>query len=153
MGWYDDMIGGITDHYDGGGVDWTAGGSGGSDSWWGGMFSDGSSGSTWGKIWDWGSGLLGGGGSGGSGNIYEGILGGLGGAADALISKEAVEEQGKQHRKTTDFTASLEDYYKQKDKVRKRGALDTYGQFSTVDRWAPNAQPARPIDMPSKPGY
>lgn len=97
--------------------------------------------------------LLGGGSSGSGGNIYGSLLGGLSGAADALISKEAVEEQGKQSRKTLDFQAALEDYYNQKNKVRKRAALDTYGQFSTMNRWAPGAQSAPSIDQPSKPGY
>lgn len=97
--------------------------------------------------------LFGGGDSGSSGNIYSSLMSGLGGAADALISKEAVEEQGKQSRKSLDFQAALEDFYKQKDKVRKRGALDTYGQFSTMSRWAPGAQAAPPVDQPQKPGY
>lgn len=100
--------------------------------------------------------LFGGGGSssgGSGGNIYGSLLGGLSGAADALISKEAVEEQGKQSRKTLDFQAALEDYYSQKNKVRKRAALDTYGQFSTMDRWAPGAQAAPSLDQPNKPGY
>lgn len=105
-----------------------------------------------GTIGGWVSKFLGGG-SNSSGNIYEGILAGLGGAASSLISKESVEEQGKQQRKTLDFQMALEDYYNQKDKVRKRAALDTYGQFSTMNRWAPNATPAPPIDMPNKPGY
>lgn len=103
-------------------------------------------------IGGWASNFLGGG-SNSSGNIYEGILAGLGGAAGSLISKDAVEEEGKQQRKTLDFRMALEDYYNQKDKVRKRAALDTYGQFSTMNRWAPNATPAPPIDMPNKPGY
>lgn len=106
----------------------------------------------WGTLGSWTSKFLGGG-SNSSGNIYEGILSGLGGAADALISKEAVEEQGKQSRKTLDFKYALEDFYAQKDKVRKRAALDTYGQFSTMNRWAPNATAAPAIDQPNKPGY
>lgn len=100
-----------------------------------------------------GSLFSGGGGAGSGGNIYGSLLGGLSGAADALISKEAVEEQGKQSRKTLSFQASLEDYYQQKNKVRKRAALDTYGQFSTMNRWAPGAQAAPSIDQPSKPTY
>jgi hypothetical protein len=117
----------------------------------GGSGSSGSSGSSF------LSSLFGGGGqSGGSGsNIFGSLLAGLGGAADnyekGVISKEAVQEQGKQQRKTAGFEADLLDYYKQKDKVRKRTALDTYGQFSTLNRYAPNYQAAPAIDMPAKP--
>lgn len=143
-----------------------------------GNFGDSSGGFDWGSLWgdlskgvndsssssgdggwmntlgNW-LGKLGGGdsSSGGGGNIYSSLLGGLSGAAEGIISKEAVEEQGKQSRKTLDFQAALQDFYKQKDKVRKRGALDTYGQFSTMDRWAPGAQSAPPIDQSQKPGY
>lgn len=122
---------------------------------WGGLAKDflssGSSSSSWGS---WASKFLGGSGSssGSNSNIYSGILAGLGGAASAYMDQKAVEEQGKQQRKTVDFSAALEDYYNQKNKVRKRAALDTYGQFSTMSRWAPGAQAAPPIDMPNKPG-
>lgn len=125
-------------------------------SWLGGDYGGGDGGgggSTLGAIGGWFSKFLGGDGNNSSGNIYEGILAGLGGAADALISKEAVEEQGKQSRKTLDFKYALEDFYNQKNKVRKRAALDTYGQFSTMNRWAPNATAAPAIDQPAKPGY
>lgn len=147
MGWYDSVIGGIADRYSGSGsgssFDWSSlGGDTGSG---GGGF--------WGSVVNWGSKLLGGGGGSSSSNIYSGILGGLNGAANAYISKEAVEQSGKESRKTLDFKAALEDYYAQKGKVRKRAALDTYGQFSTMDRWAPNATAAPPIDLPNKPGY
>lgn len=121
---------------------------------WGQLASDlGSSEGFWSNLGGWTSKFLGGDGGNSSGNIYEGILAGLGGAADALISKEAVEEQGKQSRKTLDFKYALEDFYNQKNKVRKRAALDTYGQFSTMNRWAPNATAAPAIDQPAKPGY
>jgi hypothetical protein len=107
----------------------------------------------WGSVLaDIGSSFLGGTG-GASGSIFEAMLGGLGGAADAFLSKEAVEESGKQNRRTLDFKAALDDYYQQKNKVRKRAALDTYGQFSTMDRWAPGARPAPALDQPAKPGY
>lgn len=154
MGWYDDMIGDLTDTYSGGGYS-----SNDDFDWWGaiGGNSDSGDGGWLSTLGGWASKFFGGGsggsGGGGGGNIYEGILAGLGGAADALISKEAVEEQGKQQRKTLDFKAALEDYYNQRNKVRKRAALDTYGQFSTMSRWAPTAQAAPPIDQPAKPGY
>lgn len=138
--------GGSGNFGDGGGFDW--------GSLWGdlskGVNDSGSSGGGW--LSTLGN-LFGGGGDSGGGNIYSSLLGGLSGAAEGIISKEAVEEQGKQSRKTLDFQASLADFYKQKDKVRKRAALDTYGQFSTMNRWAPGAQAAPPIDQPAKPGY
>lgn len=143
MGWYEDMIGGIADTYDGNSS------TGGTTDW--GSLGGDTGGGGWGK---WVSNFFGGSSSGGSGgNIYSGLLAGLGSAADALISKEAVEEQGKQHRRSLDFQYQLEDFYKQKDKVRKRAALDTYGQFSTMNRWAPNAVAAPAIEQPAKPGY
>lgn len=93
----------------------------------------------------------GGGGAASSNNIFGAILGGLGGAAEGLLSEKAVEKAGEQSRKTISFQAALEDYYNQKSKVRKRAALDTYGQFSTMDRWAPGARPAPAIDVPARP--
>lgn len=114
--------------------------------------------SLWGSLGSLASNYLSGRNSGGTtgstgGSIFEAMLGGLGGAADAFLSKEAVEESGKQNRRTLDFKAALDDYYLQKNKVRKRAALDTYGQFSTMDRWAPGARPAPALDQPAKPGY
>lgn len=124
------------------------------DSWFSSLTDSGGGGGGWlSNVGGWISKAFGGDGGNSSGNIYEGILSGLGGAADALISKEAVEEQGKQSRKSLDFKYALEDFYNQKNKVRKRAALDTYGQFSTMNRWAPNAVAAPGIDQPAKPGY
>jgi hypothetical protein len=142
-GWGDwGSLGGDNSGLGDGSFDWSSLGgddSSGGSSWWSKLFSGSGSGS---------------GGSSGSG-IFGALLSGLGGAADnyekGVISKEAVEEQGKQQRKTAGFEADLLDYYKQKDKVRKRTALDTYGQFSTMNKWAPGAKPAAPIDMPLKP--
>lgn len=88
-------------------------------------------------------------------NIFSAMLGGLAGGADAKLGIEMVREkaklEGAEERKTLGFAAELEDYYKQQDKVRKRAALDTYGQFSLMDRWAPNAQPAPAVQSPAKP--
>lgn len=102
---------------------------------------------------DYVSKFLGGGSSGIGGNIFEGLLAGLGGAADALISKEAVEEQGKQSRKTLDFEYALKDYYENKDRVRKRASLDSYGQFSSLDRWAPTYKAPPAPTVGTKPSY
>lgn len=105
--------------------------------------------------------LFGGGdsGSGGGGgwmnNIFSAMLGGIGGGAEAKLGIEMVKEkaklEGAEERKTLGFAADLEDFYKQKDKARKRAALDTYGQFSLMDRWAPNAAPAPAVEVPNKP--
>lgn len=141
--------------------------------WEGGSGNYGDSGSfDWGSVWGggdsaWGSSSS----SGSSGGFWSGILSGVSswfgddddngnssswwnaasGVAGAYLSKEAMEEKGKQDRQTTAFEAELADYYKQKDKQRKRVALDTYGQFSLMNRWAPNATAAPALDTPAKP--
>ncbi|HEY9814707.1 MAG TPA: hypothetical protein V6D20_02720, partial [Candidatus Obscuribacterales bacterium] len=89
---------------------------------------------------------------GGGSNIWESILAGVGTAAGGIMDEKTAKEVAKQGRQTLDFAASLKDFYDQKDKVRKRAALDTYGQFSTMDRWAPNAVAAPPIEQPARPG-
>lgn len=153
------------------GYDWGSQWGGGSTVWGGG--SSGSS--SGGSIWSGGSGNFGDGSSssGTGGNFWGSVLKGIGtyfggsgssgsgnssawwnaasGAASAYLGKEAMEEKGKQDRATTAFEAELMDYYKQKDKYRKRVALDTYGQFSTMKRWAPTATAAAPVDVPNKP--
>lgn len=96
-------------------------------------------------------GLTGGSGGGGSSNIWQGLLGGLGAAAQGYMDEKAVKEAGKQQRQSIGYTAELEDFYKQKDKARKRAALDTYGQFSLMSRYAPTANRVVPLDQPVKP--
>lgn len=168
MAWYDSVgswFGGST----GGSNWWDSVGDGwlndkGSDSFdWGslldGFTSSGSSGgSSSSSSSSWLSKLFGGAsGSGGSTsgsmgeNIFGAMLGGVGGMAEGLLSEKAVKEAGKQARKNYSFQAELQDFYAQKGKARKRAALDTYGQFSLMDRWAPNATVAPPVDMPNKP--
>jgi hypothetical protein len=119
----------------------------------GGSGTDGSGGGGWmnmvGK-------MFGGGGQGGSGGgIFGALLSGLGGAAgswmDGKNSEKAMKMKGEQDRKTLAYTADLEDYFKQKDKVRKRVGLDTYGQFSQLKRWAPNYVDTPMPDQPAKP--
>lgn len=97
-----------------------------------------------------------GGGSGSTGsNIFGALLGGLGGMAEAKLSgKDAlnlVKEQGNQSRKNTDFEAALKDYYTQLGKQRQRRALDTYGQFSLMNRINPGYKDTPPVDIPTKP--
>lgn len=138
---------------------------------WGSMFGSalggGSGGSSLIGDFDWGStlsGIFGGGSSSSSefdlgslfnssnsSDIFKAILGGVGGYATAKIDEKTAKEAGRQQRKTLDFQAQLTDYYKQKDKVRKRAALDTYGQFSLLDRYAPNRTPSGSIDQSNKP--
>ena len=62
------------------------------------------------------------------------------------------QTEGLEQRKTSLFEQELLDYSKQQDKVRKRAALDTYGQFSQIDRWAPTYVAKNPaIQAPAKP--
>lgn len=95
--------------------------------------------------------------SGGSywGDIFKAILGGIGSSAEASakskMSKEEIAQHGFEDRKSADFAAQLADYYKQKDQFRKRAALDTYGQFSLLHRYAPNYKPAPGVDVPPQP--
>lgn len=118
---------------------------------------------------NWGSliGSIFGGGSGGSssggsniwGQMLAGALGGYGqGAmteATARIQGEnnikGIQETAKQARQTANFAAELQDYYTQRDKATKRQALDTYGQFSLTDRYAPGMQKVAPVVVPNKP--
>jgi hypothetical protein len=150
--------------------DWTGDGFGdsfGGSSWYD-FGGDGLGGST-GSGFNWGSlgggdsgggsssflGSLFGGGSSGSGSsamtsIFGGLLSGLSasakGKADLKAIVDAEHAKGAEQRKTSAFEASLLDYYKQKDKVRKRAALDSYGSYSVMPKTT-----APPIDMPTLP--
>ena len=142
------------------GLDWGNGGGGGTD--WSAMFNDGSGGqATSGSNAGWMSKFLnamGGGGQGGGssgGGIFGALLSGLSGAAgswmDSKNAEKTMKMKGEQDRKTLAFTGDLQDYFKQKDKVRKRVALDSYGQFSQLKRWAPNYVDTPMPDQPAKP--
>lgn len=156
--WGDFFGGGDTafgyDSFTGGGGSWTDwfSGGGGSDlidigtdilnsdggdsnnSWWQSLFGGGSGGS----------------GSGSNSSLWTSLLGGLGGAAQGYLSgkdlKEGIEARGREDRRTAGYTAELADFYRQKDKVRKRTALDTYGQFSLAGNISSPG-----IDLPNKP--
>ena len=102
--------------------------------------------------------LFGGGDSGGNGwsNIFQALLGGVSGSADAKLSVEMLqkkaETEGLQSRKNSLFEYQLLDLSKQQDKYRKRAALDTYGQFNQIKKWAPNYVPNNPaIQVPATP--
>jgi hypothetical protein len=158
-----DLFGSVTDYF---GTD--TGGSSGSDAFgldWGDMFSGssydwtsslGDSGGDSGSS-SWIKNLFGGSGSGSSSGsgIFGSLLSGLGGAASAMLSgkdlKAGIEAQGKESRRSLDFEAALKDYYTQEDKRRKRIALDTYGQFSTIKQYAPKYKNTPPVIVPTKP--
>lgn len=95
-------------------------------------------------------------------DLLGGVMAGIGGAAQA--SREGKENaqnhewalalaalQGDQARRTTAFEAELKDYYDQRDKHNKRVALDTYGQFSVMDRRSPGYVPPQTPAAPTKP--
>ena len=130
------------------GSDWSSGG-------WASAIGDifGSSGSDsggWGSFF--GNLLEGFTGDGSDGNIWGQILaGGINGFASAKLGEKEIKAMGQEQRKTSAFEAELLDYYKQKDKGRKRAALDTYGQFSTIKNWAPNYTPSPAVQVPTKP--
>lgn len=138
---------------------------GSSGSNWGSLFSGSSGGGFWSGIASgigslFGGGSSGGGSSGGNmwGNIFQGILGGLGGMAsggDGEMSLSdrvhMVKEQSHEQRRNIGFTADMEDYYKQKNKLRQRAALDTYGQFSLLKRYAPTYKDTPAIDPGVRP--
>lgn len=89
-------------------------------------------------------------------DIFKALLGGIGGSADAKLTAEMyvkkAQTEGLEQRKSSLFEQELLDYAKQQDKVRKRAALDTYGQFSQISRWAPNYVSKNPaIQTPAKP--
>lgn len=126
------------------GSDWSSGG------WSVGDIFGSSGGDSWGNFF---SNLINGfSGNGSDGNIWGQILaGGINGYANAKLGEKEIKAMGQEQRKTSAFEAELLDYYKQKDKARKRVALDTYGQFSTIKNWAPNYTPAPGIQVPTKP--
>ena len=96
------------------------------------------------------------GGGNGWSNIFQAILGGVSGSADAkldvtMLQKKA-EAEGLEQRKTSLFEYQLLDLSKQQDKYRKRAALDTYGQFNQIKKWAPTYVPNNPaIQVPATP--
>lgn len=135
------------------GTNWGSllGGSGGGGGFWssiasgiGGLFSGGGSSGGGGNMW---------------GNIFQGLLGGIGAAVggggdEGLSMQERIglmQEESHEARRNIGFAADMEDFYKQKDKMRKRAALDTYGQFSLLSKYAPNYTPAPPVDPGVRP--
>lgn len=122
----------------------------------GGGASTGSNAAGWlGTIGSVAKGLFSGSGdSGGNGSsIWGSILSGLGTGAAAYLSgedlKENTEAKGLQDRKSLSFAAQLEDYYNQKNKSRDRAAVDTYGQYSLMNRIMPTT--STPVEVPTLP--
>lgn len=48
-----------------------------------------------------------------------------------LISREVAQEQGQQGRLSTEFEYGLNDWYKEKERERKRTGFSNFGQFAT----------------------
>lgn len=90
-------------------------------------------------------------------DLLGGVMSGLGGMAAANSAEDAAEQghewalaiealRGNENRRTSLFEAQLADYVKQKDNFNKRVALDTYGQFSVLNRRSPGyVPPAAPV--------
>lgn len=96
------------------------------------------------------------GGDSGWGNIFQALLGGVSGSADAKLNVEMLQKkaqaEGLESRKNSLFEYQLLDLAKQEDKYRKRAALDTYGQFNQIKKWAPTYVPNNPaIQVPATP--
>lgn len=132
---------------------------------WSGASSDSGGSGFWGNLgktvlgW-FGGGSKDGGGSGGNiwGQLLSGAVAGYGSGAKSEKQLQlenqnrldVTKEQGKQARDTASYTNQLKDFYEQQNKYRKRAALDTYGQFSLMDRYAPNRTT---VPTPSVPNY
>lgn len=156
-------FGGSSQGFDWGSLWGDIGQSGGSYSDWSNLLSSGSSGSSGGGGWLQTIGNLMGG-SGGStsqqgggnmyGDLFKGVLSGLGASADAKgqleMAREVTKLKGLEDRKSTAFEAELLDFYDQRKNYRKHRALDMYSQFSRVSQFAPSFQ--RTYTGPADPG-
>ena len=100
----------------------------------------------------------------GWGDLLGGVMAGIGGSAAAKREDKASEQshewalalaalKGGEDRRTLDFQAQLDDFYKQKDKQRQRTALDTYGQFSVQHRRTPGYSTTASVDVPTQPRW
>lgn len=80
--------------------------------------------------------------SGGNYDWFSAILGGLESYASSKEDKEkekdrgrwsmrAIREQGRQQRLGSQYEASLADYYREKEKERRRAGFSNFGQFSS----------------------
>mgnify|MGYP003437182054 CR=1 FL=1 len=64
-----------------------------------------------------------------------------------LISREAIAEQGRQGRQSTEFEMGLSDYYKRKNQEDRRKGFSNFGQFATNQY----AQPYTPTPVGPAP--
>lgn len=90
------------------------------------------------------------------GDIFTGILGGIGSSSESKANKDMIKEKGKEDRKTLAFADDREYFRNMQLRKERSRALDSgYNQFSTVRNFAPNYQKATGLDaMPAfnKPG-
>lgn len=95
-------------------------------------------------------------------DLLGGVMSGLAGSAAANRQDEtaarghewalAIEGlRGEENRRTSLFEAQLKDYLDQKEKYNKRMAIDTYGQFSVLDRRSPGYTPPPRPTAPRAP--
>ena len=96
-------------------------------------------------------------------DLLGGVMGGLSqsaqwsqdekNAAAAALAAQALEgTRGLENRRTSLFEAQLKDYLEQKEKHDKRQmAIDTYGQFSVLDRRSPGYVPPPRQQAPALP--
>lgn len=95
-------------------------------------------------------------------DLLGGVVSGLAGSAAANREDDQLAQnnewaialqalRGEQDIRRTAFERELEDYYDQRDKYRDRVALDTYGQFSVMNRRSPGYKPGPAPVAPTKP--
>lgn len=100
------------------------------------------------------------GGSGGSsgssgiwGDLFKGVLSGLGASAaakaDSKDAKEQLQLAGQQQRASTAYEAELADFYRRRKDYEDYRGLDNYGQFSRASIFAPGY---KPTSVPTDPG-
>lgn len=91
------------------------------------------------------------------GNVFRAVLGGISESNRQEASREATEAQiraaGEESRLGSQFDAEQEYYYNQLLRNEKARALDSnYGQFSTVQQFAPGFTRGTGLDaLPEKP--
>ena len=98
------------------------------------------------------------------GDIFKGILGGLGSYSDAKMSKEMAKMQGEyqlkntklaaeEQRKSSQYETALADWMRMIDKERSRQALSNFSQFSNLEGYEPAHTPAPVGGMPTADAF
>lgn len=89
------------------------------------------------------------------GDIFKGVLSGLGSSAaakaNAKDTKVNIKDTGLEARKTTAYEMALQDYYKRSKDYKDSRALDNYGQFSRLNTIAPGYRPLAKVQDPGAP--